>query len=163
MELWDQEVEPFAEVVESLDEAVLPDLALDVIESSIPLVAPSLRDFFPSGHVDLIGSVVAFRQAHAGDWWLDSEFGEGFLAKYDELPEVAIRPAVGPFMMALVRLFEGLTSSLSADDVMEILSSCYESVLLSHLSGLVTVEDERNSGRCVEEIDRQVRLIKSRI
>lgn len=61
--------------------------------------------------------------------------------------------------MAMVRLFEAPANSLSVDDAMEILSSCYESVLMSHLTGRVTLEDEKNSRQCVAAIDRQIELI----
>lgn len=163
MELWDQRIEPYAQNLEDLEAAALANLAFDAIEAAIPLLSLPFRDFFPPHHADLIQSTLELRHNHPADWHLDSEFSVNFLAKYDELPHVAVRSSAGPFFMALVRLFEATASSVSADDTMEILSSSYESVLMSHLTGRITLEDELNSNQCTETIDRQIEIIKARI
>ncbi|MFE2877401.1 hypothetical protein ACFXG6_27290 [Streptomyces roseus] len=161
MELWDQKVEPYAQSLDKFDATTLSNLAFDAVEAAIDLIGPPFGDFFPPGHAALIESSITFRRDHPADWQFDSEFAANLLNRYDDLPDAPVRPAVGPFFMALVRIFEVSANSLSVDDVMEILSSCYESVLMSHLTGRVTLEDERNSDQCTTAIDRQIRLIRS--
>lgn len=161
LELWDQKVEPYAQSLEKFKDTTLSNLAFDVIEATIPLIGPPFKEFFPPNHAALIEFAITFRRDRPTDWRLDSMVSAEFLARYEDLPDVPIRPAVGPFFMALVRLFETPVNSLSADGAMEILSSCYESVLMSHLTGRVTLEDERNSDRCISAIDRQIELIRS--
>ncbi|TQJ53641.1 hypothetical protein [Streptomyces sp. SLBN-115] len=163
MELWDQRVEPYAERLEEARGAVLCDLALDVVEATLPLFDPPFATFFPAEHAALIRSAVDVRRSSPAEWWRDTGFAEGFLARYDALPEVPVRPAVGPFMTATVRLFEALPEPLTADDAMEVLSSCYEAVLMSHLTGRVTLEDEENSDRCRAAVEQQIRIIEDRV
>ncbi|MET4924772.1 hypothetical protein P3L51_20850 [Streptomyces sp. PSRA5] len=163
MELWDQEIEPYAQSLERLEAANLANLTFCVIEESIPLIGPPFGCYFPSDHAALIESVLAFRLDHLTDWRSDSEFAANFLARYDGLPDVAVRPAVGPFFMALVRIFEAFDHPMSADEAMEILSCCYESILMSHLTGRVTLKDEQNSDQCVAAIDSQVEIIRAHI
>jgi hypothetical protein len=76
---------------------------------------------------------------------------------------VPVRPAVGPFLTGLVRLFESLPEPVTADDALEILSSCYEAVLMSHLTGRVTLMDEEDSDRCRAAIEQQIRIIEDRV
>ncbi len=161
MELWDREVEPYGQNLKGLDGATLSNLACDAIEAAIPLIGPPSGGFFPPEHAALIEVAITFRRDHPTDWQFDSHSAEDLLARYDELPNVPVRAAVGPFLMALVRLFEAPPHLLSVDDAMEILSSCYESVLMSHLGGRVTLEDERNSHRCVAAIGRQIEIIRA--
>ncbi|MCX4806664.1 hypothetical protein OG594_34435 [Streptomyces sp. NBC_01214] len=159
MELWDREVEPYRHTLERLDAVTLSNLAFDAIEAAIPLIGPPFEGFFPPDHAALIEIAIAFRRDHPTDWQFDSRSAKDFLARYDDLPDAHVRPAVGPFFMTLVRLFEAPPNLLSAEDAMEILSSCYESVLMSHLRGRITLEDERNSHQCVAAIGRQIEII----
>lgn len=163
MELWDQKVEPYAERLDEAQGAVLCDLALDVVEATLPLFDPPFADFFPAEHAALIQSAVDVRRDAPADWWRDADFAEGFLGRYDALPEVPVRPAVGPFLTALVRLFESLPDPVTPDDALEILSSCYEAVLMSHLTGRVTLEDEEKSDRCRTAVEQQIRIIEGRV
>ncbi|MFF1256010.1 MULTISPECIES: hypothetical protein [unclassified Streptomyces] len=160
MDLWDQRVEPYEAALDGLSSEVLGNLALDVIEATPPLFGHSLDNFFPPSHAELIKSAFTLRRDHPEGWQSDSAFATEFLDRYDALPSVPVRPAVGPFVMALVRLFEAPPRSITADDVMEIHSSCYEAVLMAHLTGRVTIEDELNSDQCVAAIDLQIRLIE---
>ncbi|MGW2046968.1 hypothetical protein ACWCPF_17560 [Streptomyces sp. NPDC001858] len=163
MELWDQRVEPYAERLEEARGAALCDLALDVVEATLPLFDPPFAVFFPPEHTALIQSAVDVRRSAPAAWWRDAGFAEGFLWQYDALPEVPVRPAVGPFLTALVRVFEALPEPLTADDTLEILSSCYEAVLMSHLTGRVTLEEEENSDRCRAAVAQQIRIIEDRV
>lgn len=144
MELWSQKIEPFAERLEKAPSGMLSDVALDVVEATIPLFDPPFAAFFPAEHAALIESAVDVRPGDPKGWWHDAGFAEGFLARYDALTEeVPVRPAVGPFLTALVRLFEA--------------------VLMSHLTGKVTLEDEENSDRCRLAIEQQIRIIEHRV
>ncbi len=163
MKLWDQKVEPYADRLEAAQGAVLCDLALDVVEATLPLFDPPFSEFFPEEHATLIQSAIDVRRSSSADWWRDGDFAEGFRAQYDALPQVPVRPAVGPFLTGLVRLFEALPEAVTADDTLEILSSCYEAVLMSHLTGRVTLWDEENSERCREAVEQQIRIIEDRV
>jgi hypothetical protein len=157
--LWDHIVEPRSEALEILQGAQLANLALDVIEATLSVLDPPFPEFFPQEHCELINSAIVLRADHPADWQADRDFPEDFLGRYDSLPEIAVRPAVGPFLMAFVRLFEVLPGSLAVDDAMEILSSCYESILMSQLTGRVTLEDQEENDRCREAIRLQLDLI----
>ncbi|MER6347685.1 hypothetical protein ACWC10_17090 [Streptomyces sp. NPDC001595] len=161
MELWDRDVEPYAARLEALGGGALADLVLDAPASTIPLFEPQYDDFFPAAHRELIRSALHARVRDPAGRRDDAEFARDFLSRYDVLPEVAVRPAVGPFMIALVRLFEGgaPAASLSADDALECLSSCYEALLLSQASGRATIEDEERNRRCRQAIAVQTSLV----
>ncbi|MFI6093190.1 hypothetical protein [Streptomyces sp. NPDC051218] len=159
MELWDHDIAPYGEQLEALDSSTLADLVLDVMASAIPLFEPPFDRFFPQRHLELVKSVLALRAQAPASWWDDAAFAQGFLARYDLLPDVPTRPAVGPFLMVLVRLFEAPDECLSADQALECLSSCYEAVLVSQLTGRVTVADERRNPKCQQAIARQTGLV----
>lgn len=40
------------------------------------------------------------------------------------------------------------------------MSSCYESVLMSHLTGRAELEDEQKSDLCRAAIEQQIKLVK---
>ncbi|MFJ4091822.1 hypothetical protein ACIPYS_09585 [Kitasatospora sp. NPDC089913] len=157
--LWDRTIEPYGPVLERLGSSDLLGLSLDVVESTLRLFDPPFPGFFPPEHAELIGHVIQARSPGSGEWNFDQDFVEEILLRYDSLPEVAVRPAVGPFLMGIVRLFEAGPLSLSVDDAMEILSSCYESILMSRLTGRATLEDQENDERCSESIRLQVKAI----
>ncbi|MFD7233179.1 hypothetical protein [Streptomyces sp. NPDC059881] len=116
LELWDQNVALYAEELEALGNSSRADLVLDVAASTIPLFEPPFDDFFPELHRELVKSVLTLRAQAPASWWDDTAFARDFLTRYDLLPDVPTRPAVGPFLMALVRLFEAPGGFLSADD-----------------------------------------------
>ncbi|MBT2363763.1 hypothetical protein J7E88_00030 [Streptomyces sp. ISL-10] len=159
MELWDREIAPYGEELEALDSSTRADLVLDVVASTIPLFEPPFDDFFPEAHSELVKSVLALHAQAPASWWDDAAFARDFLARYDLLPDVPTRTAVGPFLIALVRLFEAPGGCLSADDALECLSSCYEAVLISQLTGRVTVEDEKQDPKCQQAIACQADLV----
>lgn len=159
LELWDQDIAPYGEELEALDSSTRADLVLDVVASTIPLFEPPFDHFFPEPHFELVESVLALRAQAPASWWDDAAFARDFLARYDLLPDVPTRPAVGPFLIALVRLFEAPGGCLSADDALECLSSCYEAVLVSRLTGRVTVADEKQDPMCQQAIASQRGLV----
>ncbi|MGW7276492.1 hypothetical protein ACWGH5_39100 [Streptomyces sp. NPDC054864] len=159
MELWDQDIAPYGEQLEALDSSTLADLVLDVVASAIPLFEPPFDHFFPQPHLELVKSVLALRAQAPASWWEDAAFARDFLARYDLLPGVPTRPAVGPFLMVLVRLFEAPGGCLSANQALECLSSCYEAVLVSQLTGRVTVADEKQNAKCQQAIAGQTSLV----
>lgn len=61
--------------------------------------------------------------------------------------------------MAVVRLVGGVSEEMSVDEVMEILSACYEAILMSQLTGRVTLEMQQENERCRAAIDLRERLI----
>ncbi|WP_326624130.1 MULTISPECIES: hypothetical protein [unclassified Streptomyces] len=159
MELWDQNVAPYGEELEALSNSTRADIVLDVVASTILLFEPPFDDFFPEPHRELVKSVLTLRAQAPASWWDDTAFAGDFLTQYDLLPDVPTRPAVGPFLMALVRLFEAPGGFLSADEALECLSSCYEAILVSQLTGRVTAEDEKQDPMCQQAIARQTVLV----
>lgn len=159
MELWDRNVAPYGEELEALGSSTRAGLVLDVVASTIPLFEPPFDDFFPEPHRELVKSALTLRVQAPARWWDDTAFARDFLTRYDLLPDVPTRPAVGPFLSALVRLFEAPGGFLSADEALECLSSCYEAVLVSRLTGRVTVEDEKQDAVCRQAIARQTALV----
>ena len=62
-------------------------------------------------------------------------------------------------MFASVNLAERLLETLDAYQTIAILSSCYEGVMLSHLSGKISEADQENNAQCRESIRGQLELI----
>ncbi|WP_157856157.1 hypothetical protein [Actinacidiphila yeochonensis] len=156
--LWDHVIERHAGALDRLDRAKLCGLAVDVIESTEHLFNPPFAEFFPPATAELILSTMVHIRDTSPDWRLSREYADEFFASHDSLPEVAVRPGVGPFVMAVVRLVGGLSEKMTADEVLEILSACYEAILMSQLTGRVTLEMQQGNERCRAAIDLQERL-----
>ncbi|MFM9610090.1 hypothetical protein [Streptomyces niveiscabiei] len=157
--LWDHVVERHEGALGQLEHAKLCGLAVSVIESTERLFEPPFVEFFPPATADLILSATAHARDSSPEWRLGRDFVDEFFRLYDSLPEVAIRPGTGPFVMAAVRLVGGMSEGMSADEVLEILSACYEAILMSQLTGRVTLEMQQENERCRAAIDVQERLI----
>ncbi|WP_331757547.1 hypothetical protein OH736_45460 (plasmid) [Streptomyces sp. NBC_01650] len=154
MEFWRHTIEPYEGCLENLGSSLRASLALRVVIRTVPLFEPALEDCFPTEYVVLVESATSVPVGLLAQWPFDAAFAEGFLARYDALPDMDFAPMVGPFMMAMVRLFEGF-ENLSANDTIEVLYSCYEAVLMSQLGGRITEDDERANARCSQAITLQ--------
>ncbi|MER5556266.1 hypothetical protein ABT001_32200 [Streptomyces sp. NPDC002793] len=163
MEFWQNTIGPYEGRLEDLDSATLTGLALHVIERTVPLFEPPFEELFPAEYATLIASAVPVRGHSLAHRPIDDALARNFLAGYDVLPEVPIRPAVGPFMMALVRLFEAAEGSVSAYDTLAILWSCYEAVLMSQLSGRIAEDDEKANPCCRRAIALQEEAVLDRL
>jgi hypothetical protein len=70
-----------------------------------------------------------------------------------------MRPGTGPFMVAVMRLIDGISDAMDVDETLEIMSACYEAILMSQLTGRVTVQMQEENERCRAAIDLQEQLI----
>jgi hypothetical protein len=61
--------------------------------------------------------------------------------------------------MAVQRLIEGVSGLIDADVTLEIMSACYEAILMSQLTGRVTVQMQEDNGPCRAAIQLQEDLI----
>ncbi|GLW59556.1 hypothetical protein [Kitasatospora phosalacinea] len=161
MDLWDREVSSFGNKVQALESPVLTGLALGAIRSAFYLLESQNVEIFPSSRRGLIVRAIESGGIVGRGGGGEIELAERFLADYDSLPDVALAPPVGPFMMGLVRLFEEAPSGLSPDGLMEILWSCHESILMSRISGRYSIHDEELDSICNESINKQKILLES--
>jgi hypothetical protein len=92
-------------------------------------------------------------------WELENSIADGLFAQYDSLPEVPIRPGVGPFLSAASDLIEGFSGTMGGQAAVEILSSCYEAVMLSQLTGVLTVQMQEENSQCRRAIELQKELL----
>ncbi|MEU8233030.1 hypothetical protein AB0C12_25920 [Actinoplanes sp. NPDC048967] len=160
MDLWDRVVDPHEVDVSTLSAKNLVGLALDVIKDTATLFEPVFEQVFPGAHRQLVNSLLQSRDAGPAGWADRGSFFEQYLARYDELPPTAVVPAVGPFMTATVRLAEGIVEKrFDPDGAMEVLSSCYESILMSRLSGRIKAADEEADPVCRRAVQGQLDAI----
>lgn len=157
--LWDHVIERHADALGQLDRASLCELSVRVIESTRHLFDPPFSEFFPPVVADLILSTIRQINESSPEWRLGQDDAVEFYRRQDSLPEVAIRPGVGPFVMAIMRLVGGVSETMSADEALEILSACYEAILMSQLTGRMTIQMQQENERCRAAIDLQEQLI----
>jgi hypothetical protein len=157
--IWDEKVLPRAAELGHLGHDELANLALDCVELAMAMFSPPFGEYLPPSHVALVLSVLENRVLNPDDWQRRSACNGDFLARYDHLPPAPVKPSVGPFMMALVRLHEALDAGLDAEETMEIISSCREAVVVSELRGRASREDEASCVRCNRSIAGQSALI----
>jgi hypothetical protein len=157
--IWDEKVLPRRVELAHLGHDELANLALDCVELAMAMFSPPFGEYLPASHVALVASVLENRVLNPDDWQRRSAFNSEFLSRYDDLPSVPVKPSVGPFMMALVRLHEALDVGLDAEETMEIISSCHEAIVVSELRGRASREDEANCVRCNRSIAEQGALI----
>lgn len=159
MLLWDQVIDARAGEVRRLPRARLADLATSAIEGTVELFAVPFTDFCPPPVVELVTSATRDCRASAPEWRLDEAYLARFTNSLDAVQGLPTRPGCGPMTMAALGLVEGVTGDFAPDGVLEVLSSCYEAILMSQLTGRVTIERERENGRCQQALALQQDLI----
>ncbi|GAA2193742.1 hypothetical protein GCM10009848_54960 [Micromonospora lupini] len=157
--LWDNIIEGHAAELSQMSRSELCELSVRGVEGTVPLFDPPFVEYFPPATAGLIDSTLASCRSAAPLWRLESHLVSDFYASCDSLPSVPVRPGVGPFLMALTRLVRGIAETMDADVALEILSACYESILLSQLTGRVTVEMQENNEMCRRVVRFQEELI----
>lgn len=163
MQLWDQTIEGQADVVASLPVEALYPLAFAVIEQTIPIFDPPFEEFFPEVVREVIESTLAkIREAEPGFRFQRYDVEADF-AERDSIGAVSLIPGTGAFLVAIGRLVEAMVGTIDSDDVLEIMSACYEAIVMSSLSGKESLDKEMNSERCVAAIRMQQRLIQERV
>lgn len=159
MLLWDQVIDARADEVRRLPRAQLADLATSAIEGTVELFAVPFAEFCPPPVVELVTSATGDCRASAPEWRLDEAYLARFTDSLDAVQSVPMRPGCGPLTMAALGLVAGATGDFDPDGVLEVLSSCYEAILMSQLTGRVTIEQERKNERCQRALALQQDLI----
>ncbi|MET7951228.1 hypothetical protein [Micromonospora sp. NPDC005324] len=157
--LWDNIIEGYAAELSHMTRSELCELSVRGVEGTVLLFDPPFVEYFPPATASLFDSTLASCRSASPLWRLESGLVSDFYLSLDSLPSVPIRPGVGPFLMALTRLVGGIAETMDADVALEILSACYESILLSQLTGRVTVEMQENNDMCRKVIRFQEELI----
>lgn len=159
MLLWDQVIDARADEVRRLPRARLADLATSAIEGTVELFGVPFAEFCPPSVVELVTSATRDCRASAPEWRLDEAYLARFTESLDAVQNVPMRPGCGPLTMAVLGLVEGATGDFDPDGVLEVLSSCYEAILMSQLIGRVTIEQEQQNERCQRALALQQDLI----
>ena len=157
--LWDHVIEPRGGDLDRLGRAELCEIACRTIESTAGLFEPPFVEFFPFQAGNLAESSIAYCKNARPEWRIQSSAADELFSQFDSLPKVPIRPGVGPFLMAIQRLIEGLAGSVDSDVTLEIMSACYEAILMSQLTGRVTLQMQEDNGPCRAAIQLQENLI----
>ena len=163
MELWDRDVDERAEAaVSALVEGQLFSIAMDVIERTVPIFDPPFPEFFPPVARVLIESTIRQCRSVLPDGRLSEPEVERYFEVQEQIDSIATRPGVGPYLVAIGRVVESLGSgSIDADEVLEVMSSCYESIVMSNITGRESIEKELASPPCVAAIGMQLELVDS--
>lgn len=159
MLLWDEVIRPRADELGRLSRAGLADLTTSVVEGTTGLFATPFAELCPPPVADLITSATRDCRACAPEWRLDNAYLARFTDALDAVQGLPTRPGCGPLTMAALSLMEGVTGDFTAETAMEALSSCYEAIVMSQLTGRVTTDDERRDERCRRAIALQQDLI----
>jgi hypothetical protein len=125
----------------------------------VPLFEPAFSGYFPSDISGLIFSALEYVKSFGLDGRLGSDFRDEFQKRVDALPEIQTRPGVAPFLAAVEYLVNGMSDEMTVDVLLEIMSACYEAILVSQLTGLLTLGMQEENKQCREAIAVQQRLI----
>lgn len=157
--LWDHVVRPRADALDGLARAELGELTVSAINGTTELFDPPFTEYFPPEAAGLVMSATRDCAASAPRWRLDETYLTGFTDALDAVQDLPMRPGCGPLTMAALSLVDGVVGDLTPEIAREALSSCYEAVLASQLTGRVTVERERANEWCLRAIDLQLALV----
>ena len=157
--LWDHVVQPRAGALDGLARADLGELTVRAIDGTTELFDPPFAEYFPPEAADLVTSATRDCRASAPRWRLDEPYLTGFTDRLDAVQGLPMRPGCGPLTMATLSLVDGVVGDLTPEVAREALSSCYEAVLVSQLTGRVTIEQERANERCQRAVELQLALI----
>ncbi|MFI6951819.1 hypothetical protein [Streptomyces sp. NPDC050422] len=161
MTLWDVEIDPYEDALLSCSRESLESLALEVIKTVPEYFDRPLDDLFDRGTVALFRNALEEFQAFSGASPIVVErWNEMFKDVYDW------QDSSSPFIAAslvqgLGQFADLLLGRSDGEEVLEVLSSCYESVLSSaRLGRAASIDDERRNPNCRAAVSRQVALIQ---
>ncbi|WP_156960636.1 hypothetical protein [Amycolatopsis taiwanensis] len=157
--LWDQVIDARADEVRRLSRVQLAELATGAIEGTVELFAVPFAEFCPPPVVELVTSATRDCRASAPEWRLAEAYLARFTDALDAVQGLPMRPGCGPLTMATLGLVESVTGDFEPDEVLEVLSSCYEAIVMSQLTGRVTIERERENEQCRRALALQQDLI----
>ncbi|MGW0081258.1 hypothetical protein [Streptomyces sp. NPDC003393] len=161
MTLWDAEI---GRLQNSLLECPFEDLqglGLRVIEETVTVYGRPLDELFDDASVTLFQEAIEeFRSFSGASEEVAERWDELFADAYD------LQDSKSPFTAAslcqgLAQYADALLSEDAGEGIVEVLSSCYESVLsFASLGRIVTVDMEREDPRCRRAVDLQLTLIE---
>nr|WP_042194760.1 hypothetical protein [Kibdelosporangium sp. MJ126-NF4]CEL21533.1 hypothetical protein [Kibdelosporangium sp. MJ126-NF4]CTQ95900.1 hypothetical protein [Kibdelosporangium sp. MJ126-NF4] len=157
--LWDHVVKPRTQALNGLSRAALGELTVSTINGTTDLFAPPFAEYFPPEAAQLVTSATRDCLASAPEWRLDESYLNRFTDGLDAVQSLPMRPGCGPLTMATLSLVDGVVGDLTPEIACEALSSCYEAILVSQLTGRVTIEQERENERCQRAIELQLALV----
>jgi hypothetical protein len=157
--LWDHTIEGHAAEIGHLGRAELCEIATRTIESTMELFQPPFSEYFPDKARELVEYGVDRCKETMPAWHLEEGVASDFYSRFDSLPKLPIRPGVGPFLMAVQRLVEGAAGVVDIEVALEIMSACYEAILVSQLTGRVTTQMQEENEPCCNAIRIQENLI----
>jgi hypothetical protein len=157
MYLWDYEMGPMKERIDALGGIPRLKIAVNALSWTMSTMNPPIENAevvqFVNDVLEYCGN--ALRQGDAGPEFIE-ELDERHDALLDE--EIA-EPGVDSILAAVSGCFGYEEAELRTQAVYDLLSSCYEAILLRIAPGLVTIEFERESARCNEVIEFQKNLV----
>ncbi|MFD7865435.1 hypothetical protein [Streptomyces sp. NPDC059783] len=161
MTLWDVEIEPYEDALLECSRESLESLALKVIKNVPERFGSSLEEIFDQDTVTLFRSALEEFETFSGatsalaDRW-DALFEDVYDWQDSRSPFTA-----ASLIQAVGQLADVLLGRSDDEEVLEVLSSCYESVLSSaRLGRAISVDDERADPNCREAVAYQIALIQ---
>ncbi|MCF3135570.1 hypothetical protein [Streptomyces olivochromogenes] len=158
--LWDAESRSWGALIEPLSSTGKRILSLDAIELCFTSFRPSFEGSFAPETVGFAREALALLRQRIQEDSLGVPEGEFFDNLY-ALQERDHSPGTASIVMAISEYADSMSRSLSASDVLAIMSACYEAVLNSERIPRVTAEAERGNENCVRLIAAQRTLIDS--
>jgi hypothetical protein len=161
MTLWDAEIGRLQNGLLECSFEDLQRLGLRVIEETVTVYERPLDELFDDATVTLYQEALdAFRSFSGANEEVAERWDELFADAWDwqdsKFPFTAASLCQG-----LAQYADALLSEDAGEGIIEVLSSCYESVLsFASLGRIVTVEMEREDPRCRRAVDLQLRLIE---
>jgi hypothetical protein len=161
MTLWDAEVGRFEDELLECPTESLRTLGLRVIEETVTVYGQPLEELFDQATVTLFrDAVVEFRSFTGSAEGVSERWGRLFADAYDWQDRKSPFTAAS-LCQALAQYADFLLGEDNAEEILEVLSSCYESVLsFAALGRTVTVDAEREDLRCRHAADLQLALIQ---
>ncbi|MFF9626846.1 hypothetical protein [Streptomyces griseosporeus] len=166
MNLWDVEVGRFADGLQGCSSGSLRRLGLRVIEETVTVYGRPVDELFDEATVSLYRRAVdEFRSfdgvGSAGSADTVREEWDRLFADAWDWQDGRSPFTAASLCQALAQYADFLLAEGAAEGLLEVLSSCYESVLsFASLGRVVTVDMEREDPRCRRAIDLQSALIE---
>ncbi|MFJ2416115.1 hypothetical protein [Streptomyces brevispora] len=161
MTLWDFEIGPHEEALSSCSREVLESLALKVIKTVPDYYGRPVEDLFDQSTITLFrGALEEFETFSGATPSVAERWDEMFEDGYDW--QDSRSPFIAASLIQGVAQFADLLLGRSGDEeAVEVLSSCYESVLsAARLGRAISVDDERSDPNCRAAVSYQITLIR---
>lgn len=147
-------------MIEPLPRTARRRLALDGIDLCFHAFRPSFDELFDGSTVNFAREALVLLRGRLGE----NSLGVPEVQFFDDLyalQENDHSPGTASIVMAISEYADAMRRELSTDDVLAILSACYEAVLNSERIPRVTIEAERDNESCARLISAQRDLIEA--